>query len=53
MDHDHGDPAATIVPNVAGEETEVARDLLQEADLAASIEETYSGEPRGVVPRQT
>jgi PASTA domain len=45
-------PPPVIVPNVAGEQTEVARDLLQEADLAASIDETYSREPKGVVLRQ-
>ena len=47
-----GPPPPVIVPNVAGEQTEAARDLLQEADLAASIEETYSREPKGVVLRQ-
>ena len=45
-------PPPVIVPNVAGEQTEAARDLLQDADLAASIEQTYSREPKGVVLRQ-
>lgn len=45
-------PPPVIVPNVTGEQTEVARDLLHEAALAASIDETYSREPKGVVLRQ-
>jgi hypothetical protein len=35
-----------IVPNVEGEQTGAARDLLKEADLAAFIEQKYSQELR-------
>lgn len=46
-------PSPVSVPDVTGEQTGVARGSLADIGLSSSVTTKYSGEPKGVVLRQT